>query len=820
MDDTMQVNISKTLEAIIARTAFKTTKQGQQHALKDQLAAELLREEGSLAYQLLTAHLEAWQLYQLSIRLKHLLSKTPSDSEVDTEHFFRGFRNELCAKYSHLKHISTAHALREIIADPSTHTAGIMARYRITVETIDRALAEADGAITRQAEQQIQLLDYAFEQIDTHISTTPQLDKLGTDLTAEARRGAIDPVIGREREIERVIQILARRKKNNPILIGEAGVGKTAIVEGLALRIVEGNVPHTLSNKRLFSLDITALVAGTKFRGEFEERMQQLLDELKQNREVILFIDEIHTIVGAGSTQGSLDTANILKPALARGELQTIGATTLDEYRTEIERDAALERRFQRVMVEPTSAEETFQILQRIAPCYEAHHGVRYTEEALRASITLTERYLTDRHLPDKAIDLIDEAGARVQAQGNYEPESLRQCANALAEVQQERHAALDAAHYDQAAAARMRELKLRAELKGARSEFRRKRSEQIITIDRAAIEQVITSMTGIPIERISSCEQQRLLGLQQHLTTHVIGQQEAIASLSQAILRARTGLKKPHRPIGVFLFVGPTGVGKTLLAKELSNWLFDQQRGLIRIDMSEYSEKHNVARLIGSPPGYVGYGEGGQLTEAVRRRPYAVVLFDEIEKAHPEVFNILLQLFDEGHLTDGAGRKVDFRNTVLVMTSNVGSREMANRPRQIGFLSTSHSTVESVVAKGYERALERAFAPEFLNRIDHIVPFRALTQEDIEQIVSLEFARLAERVEALGYRLRITERARQRLATMGYAHRFGARALQRALSEQVEVPLSQLLVEGRLHTGDVIVVESSRNEGIRLRVA
>jgi len=821
MDDTMQVNISKTLEAIIARTAFKTTKQGQQHALKDQLATELLREEGSLAYQLLTTHLEAWQLYQLSIRLKHLLDEEhPTATEVDAEHFFRGFRNELCAKYSHLKRISTAHALREIIADPSTHTAGIMARYRITVETIDQALAEADGAITRQAEQQIRLLDYAFEEIDKHTSSTPQLDKLGTDLTAEARRGAIDPVIGREREIERVIQILARRKKNNPILIGEAGVGKTAIVEGLALRIVEGNVPHALRNKRLFALDIAALVAGTKFRGEFEERMQQLLDELKQNREVILFIDEIHTIVGAGSTQGSLDTANILKPALARGELQTIGATTLDEYRTDIERDAALERRFQRVMVEPTSAEETLQILQRIAPRYEAHHGVRYTEEALRASIALTDRYITDRHLPDKAIDLIDEAGSRAQAQAGYEPESLRARAKALAEVQQERRSALDAAHYDKAAAARMRELKLRAELEEARSTHRRAQSKHRITIDRAAIEQVITSMTGIPIERISGSEQQRLLGLQQHLASRVIGQQEAVASLSQAILRARTGLKEPHRPIGVFLFVGPTGVGKTLLAKELSKWLFDQQRGLIRIDMSEYSEKHNVARLIGSPPGYVGYSEGGQLTEAVRRRPYAVVLFDEIEKAHPELFNTLLQLFDEGHLTDGTGRKVDFRNTVLVMTSNVGSREMANRPRQIGFSPATRNKEEHIAPKGYERALERTFAPEFLNRIDRIVPFRALGQEDIEQIVSLEFARLAERVEALGYGLRITERARQRLASMGYLHRFGARALQRTLSEQVEVPLSQLLVEGRLRSGDVIVVESSRNEGIRLRVA
>ncbi len=824
----MQAHISKTLEGIIARTAFNTTKAGIRHALKDYLLLELLREEGALAYQLLTERLQPWELYQLRLRLEQAV-ECPSQEEVgvEPEQFLRRFTNELCARNSHLGTISTGHALLAILDDPTAHAATIFARYRITHEVITTALAKLGGEHSEQAAVEVRLLD-AVTSHHLHETSakplrhaTPLLDKFGTDLTAEARAGRLDTVVGRDAEIERVIRILTRRKKNNPVLIGEAGVGKTAIAEGLALRMAAGEVPYALLEKRLFALDVATLIAGTKFRGEFEERIRQLIDELKLSRDTLLFIDELHTIVGAGATQGSLDTANILKPALARGEVQVVGATTLDEYREHIERDKALERRFQRVVIEPTSHEATRQILRRIAPRYEQHHRVHYTEEALHACIELSERYLTDRYLPDKAIDLLDEAGALICASTANESASLQALQTRLAATQRERHEALEAACYDRAAEARMEELQLRATLTANHTTWQQRLDEQPATVDRAAIERTITAMTGIPIERIAGCERERLKGLQHHLMGRVVGQQEAVKQLSQAILRARVGLKEPHRPIGVFLFVGPTGVGKTLLAKEVSRWLFDEQRGLIRLDMSEYSEKHNIARLIGSPPGYVGYGEGGQLTEAVRRHPYAVVLFDEIEKAHPEVFNTLLQLFDEGHLTDGAGRRVDFRNTILIMTSNVGSREGTANRRRAGYATTSHRTEgASTSVQAYRKVLEMHFAPELLNRIDDIVVFRALTSEDVAQIVEMELAALATRTRALGYGLRITARAKQRLTALGYEPRYGARALKRTLTDHIEEPLARLIVEERLSIGDTILVEADRRTGIRFRVA
>lgn len=816
----MQVKLSKTLEGIIARTAFKTTKEGIRHALKDFLTLELLAEEGSLAYQLLSSRMEAWELYQLRLRIEQQLHQADQPQEtIEPEAFYRRFSNELCAKYSDTQRISTAHALQAIAADETTATAEALKRYRITAPQLIESLKSLGEEAARR-EIEIHLLDFKpSEPSQPH--PTKLLDKFGIDLTAAARVGRIDPVVGRDKEIERIIQILSRRKKNNPVLIGEAGVGKTAVVEGLALRIAAGEVPYALRHKRLFSLDISSLVAGTKFRGEFEERMQQLIDELKAQNETILFIDEIHTIVGAGSTQGSLDTANILKPTLARGELQTIGATTLDEYRENIERDTALERRFQRVLIEPTTAEQTLMILHNIAPHYEQHHRVRYTEAALRACVELTARYQSDRHFPDKAIDLMDEAGARIRTLHDIEPQPLRQQQAALATVQRERHEALETAHYDRAAAARMRELKLMSEIEQHHAAWQQQLAESPIEIDRPDIEQVITAITGIPIERISGGEQERLQGLHRHLAHRIIGQQEAVERVTRTILRARAGLKEPHRPMGVFLFVGPTGVGKTLLAKELSKWLFDEQRGLIRLDMSEYGEKHNVARLIGAPPGYVGYGEGGQLTEAVRRRPYAVVLLDEIEKAHPEVFNTLLQLFDEGHLTDGSGRRVDFRHTVIIMTSNVGSRDLAERMTQVGYSTTSKQALEQTTPTStYRKALERTFVPEFLNRIDDIVIFRALETDDVGRIIELELSALAARTEAMGYALRITERAKERLAAMGYEQRYGARALKRTLTDQVEEPIAQLIIDGKLRTGDTVVIEGDRKEGIRLRVA
>lgn len=818
----MQVKISKTLEGLIARAAFNTTKAAVTHSFKDFLTLELLREEGALAYQLLSSRLKDWELYQVRLRLeREILSDTNKEthSEQSAEEFYRTFAQELRDSAISARSISTVHALRAVIADHSTATSRILEMYAVTPEVVDEEMKKLVLDDDLRTEFKIQLLDPC---VAPKTEEKPHLlDKFGINLTQMAREGKIDPVVGRECEIERVIQILSRRKKNNPILIGEAGVGKSAIVEGLALRIASGEVPYTIANKTLFSLDISSLVAGTKFRGEFEERMQQLLDELRKAQDTIIFIDEIHTIVGAGSTQGSLDTANILKPALARGELQTIGATTLDEYRENIESDSALERRFQKVLVEPTTPEQTLQILRNIAPHYERHHKVRYSEQALQACVTLTGRYITDRFFPDKAIDVLDEAGSRAHLRSAHEPVALRKMEEELTSTQTERREAIEALVYEKAASARMREITLTSKVNQTRAEWKRSLETNPVQIEESEIEAVITAMTGIPAERVSGGEMLRLQNMHDYLAHRVVGQQEAVEKISRTIRRSRTGLKDEKRPIGVFLFVGPTGVGKTLLAKELSKWLFDENRGLIRLDMSEYSEKHNVSRLIGSPPGYVGYGEGGQLTEAVRRQPYAVVLFDEIEKAHPEVFNSMLQIFDDGHLTDGSGRKVDFRNTIIIMTSNVGSRTVIQKSVQVGYSTSSKSsTAGSMPQSEYRKALERTFAPEFLNRIDDIVIFRTLEPADVEQIIELELQGLLSRTKRLGYKVKITDGAKRRLAAMGYEARYGVRSLKRTLMDNVEEPLSTLIIDGILHEGDTVVVESDKSQGVKLRVA
>ncbi len=817
----MQVKISKTLEGIIARAAFNTTKAGIDHSLKDFLMLEMLREEGSLAYQLLSSRLKDWELYQVRLRIEREVLGSRLREKTGPEEFYRAFTDELCAVSGAARSVSTAHALRAIVGDRSTATSRILEMYGVTGEVVTEDIKKFAVGDDFRTEIQVHMLDFGEENKPEEKNTSHVLDKFGVNLTQMARDGKIDPVVGREQEIERVVQILSRRKKNNPILIGEAGVGKSAIIEGLALRIAGGEVPYTIADKTLFSLDVSSLVAGTKFRGEFEERMQQLLDELRKAKDTIIFIDEIHTIVGAGSTQGSLDTANILKPALARGELQTIGATTLDEYRENIESDSALERRFQKVVVEPTTPEQTLQILRNIAPHYEQHHKVRYTEEALQACVELTGRYITDRFFPDKAIDVLDEAGSRIHLQSAREPAELRQMETALDQVRRERREAVKELVYEKAASARLREIALRSKLGESRNEWQRSLETNPVEITAEHIQQVITSMTGIPAERISGGELTRLQTLCQHLSQRVVGQQEAVEKISRTIRRSRAGLKDENRPIGVFLFVGPTGVGKTLLAKEVSKWLFDEQRGLIRIDMSEYGEKHNVARLIGSPPGYVGYGEGGQLTEAVRRQPYAVILFDEIEKAHPEVFNSMLQIFDEGHLTDGSGRKVDFRNTIIIMTSNVGSRNVVKKSVQVGYSTVSKSATASAMPQcEYRKALEQTFAPEFLNRIDDIVLFRTLELSDVERIIELELQGLFERTRRLGYKVKITDGAKRRLAAMGYESRYGVRSLKRTLMDNVEEPLSTLIIDGKLHEGDTVVVESDKSHGVKLRVA
>ncbi len=635
---------------------------------------------------------------------------------------------------------------------------------------------------------------------------TPALDKFGFDMTRAAADGRLDPVVGRDTEIERLAQILSRRKKNNPVLIGEPGVGKSAIVEGLALRIVQRKVSRILFNKRVISLDLAGMVAGTKYRGQFEERIKAVLDELSKNPDIILFIDEIHTIVGAGGAPGSMDAANMLKPALSRGEVQCIGATTLDEYRQNIEKDGALERRFQKVMVEPTSPDETLDILRQVKDKYEAHHNVTYTDEALKACVNLTERYVSDRNFPDKALDALDEAGSRVHITHIVVPEQIERLEKELDETTEKKLAAAKIQDFKTAAALRDSEISKRQELEQAKKEWEKSLDNDRQTVDDDKVAEVVAMMTGVPTRRIAQGEGTRLLKMGDSLKGVVVGQDDAISKTVKAIQRNRIGLKDPNKPIGVFMFLGPTGVGKTLLAKRLAEYLFDSSDALIRMDMSEYMEKFTVSRLVGAPPGYVGYEEGGQLTEKVRRHPYSVVLLDEIEKAHPDVFNLLLQVMDEGRLTDSLGRRIDFKNTIIIMTSNVGSRQLKDFGAGVGFRNEAPTREQdrAVITK----ALNRAFAPEFLNRIDDIIMFDSLSKEAIFSIIDIELKGFLQRIENLGYHLEITEAAKDFIAERGYDKQFGARPLQRAIQKYLEDDLAELLLklqsEGK-STGDII---------------
>lgn len=814
-------NVSKILDAVLSRTAFNLTKGNIKFSYKDHIALELLQEENSMAYRILSTKLKEWELLLIPPRIERLLSTQPQTEAISPAEFLFQYRNHILQENTSSRNISTIHAIYDIVADTTTATSQVLAQFGINAHTIASIIREigdrAEGMLSPTAYNTME----ANSDRQENISRDSLLSKFGTNLTRHAREGRIDPVIGRDKEIDRVIQILSRRKKNNPVLIGEAGVGKSAIVEGLALRIASGAVPCTLCNKEIYSIDMAALVAGTKFRGEFEERMQQLLDELRHSHDVIIFIDEIHTIVGAGASQGSLDTANILKPSLARGEIRLIGATTLDEYRENIECDSALERRFQKVIVEPTTAAQTLKILQRIAPYYEQYHNVKYTDGALRACVTLTERYITDRHFPDKAIDLMDEAGARSRIRSAQKSEPMHTTEIMLNEAMRERCEAITALTYEKVATAHIKEIALRSRLNEERTEWRRSMQKNPTIISEKDIEELITAMTGIPAERISHNEAEQLRSLATHLRHRVIGQGHATDRIAKSLLRARAGLKDRTRPIGVFLLIGPTGVGKTLLAKELSQYLFDQRRGLIRLDMSEYSERHNVARLIGSPPGYVGYGEGGQLTEAVRRQPYAVILFDEIDKAHPDIFNTMLQIFDEGHLTDGSGRKVDFRNTIIIMTSNAGARNAQEKRRIVGYSTHSKDNNQDNQSDDeYQRALESTFSPEFMNRIDETVLFRPLTIDDIELIINLELDSILKRTQEQGYTVEITAEAKRHLATIGYDSQYGARALRRTLRTNIEEPLSSFIIEGRLRTGGSVAIWHDENEGLLLQVA
>ena len=649
---------------------------------------------------------------------------------------------------------------------------------------------------------------------------TPYLDNYGIDLTKAAEGGKLDPVVGREKEIERIAQILSRRKKNNPILIGEPGVGKSAIAEGLALRIVEKRVSRALFGKRIISLDMTAVVAGTKYRGQFEERIRAILTEVKKHPDVILFIDEIHTIVGAGSAAGSMDAANMLKPALARGEIQCIGATTLDEYRKNIEKDGALERRFQKVLVEPTSPEETLQILRNIKDKYEEHHNVTYTDEALEACVRLTDRYVTDRYFPDKAIDAMDEAGSRIHLTHISVPQEIEEQERLIEEAQQHKNEAIRLQNFELAASFRDRENQYTEQLERLKNEWKEKLKDNRETVDAPQIEEVVSMISGVPVQRMAQAEGVRLKGMKQALLSKVIGQDKAVETLVRSIQRSRVGLKDPNKPIGTFLFLGPTGVGKTHLAKELAKNMFGTTDAIIRIDMSEYMEKFTVSRLVGAPPGYVGYEEGGQLTEKVRRHPYSIVLLDEIEKAHSDVFNMLLQVMDEGRLTDSLGRTVDFKNTIIIMTSNIGTRQLKEFGKGIGFTAQTGENEKEHANSVIRKALNKSFAPEFINRLDEIVTFDQLDIASLEKIIDIELAGLYKRIEGCGYHLLLDQEAKRFVAEKGYDVQFGARPLKRSIQNHLEDGLAELIINEEPQTGDTLhVYMNAQGDGVEMKV-
>lgn len=718
--------------------------------------------------------------------------------------------------------IGTEHLLLSILRDDDNIASQILLQYSINYEIFKQEVEvnkngfrdETQGSASTGGDD-----DYREEEsfsspkkVSDIKSKTPVLDNFGRDLTKAAEEGRLDPIVGREKEIERVSQILSRRKKNNPILIGEPGVGKSAIAEGLALRIVQRKVSRVLFNKRVVTLDLASLVAGTKYRGQFEERMKAVMNELEKSTDVILFIDEIHTIVGAGGASGSLDASNMFKPALARGEIQCIGATTLDEYRQYIEKDGALDRRFQKVMIEPASPDETIEILNRIKEKYEEHHGVTYTNEAINACVSLTSRYITDRFLPDKAIDALDEAGSRVHLTNIHVPENIIEIETKIENIKVEKNKVVKSQKYEEAAKLRDTEKNLLEELEKAKSAWEAETKTKRYTVTEDNVAEVVSMMTGIPLQRVGQTDSVKLLNMHDTVAAKIIGQDDAIKKLTKAIQRTRAGLKDPKKPIGSFIFLGPTGVGKTELAKELARFMFDSDDSLIQIDMSEYMEKFAVSRLVGAPPGYVGYEEGGQLTEKVRRKPYAVILLDEIEKAHPDVFNILLQVLDEGQLTDSLGRKVDFRNTIIIMTSNIGARQLKDFGQGVGFSTTAKTNQVDTHSRGViENALKRAFAPEFLNRVDDVIVFNTLGKDEIFKIIDIELKSLFGRVHSLGYEVKLTDVAKDFIADKGFDSNFGARPLKRAIQKYLEDPIAEEILKGEINDGDILEIDYNK---------
>jgi ATP-dependent Clp protease ATP-binding subunit ClpC len=721
--------------------------------------------------------------------------------------------------------IGTEHLLLAVLRDEDNLGCQILNRYRINYKLIKEMLEyqltgqepTMDSSDTDDDDKNFGGGGFSGQRVDTKSgekSKTPILDNFGRDLTRMAEIGKLDPIVGREKEIERVAQILSRRKKNNPILIGEPGVGKTAIAEGLALRIAQKKVSRVLFGKRVVTLDLASLVAGTKYRGQFEERMKAVMLEIEKNPQIILFIDEIHTIVGAGGASGSLDASNMFKPALARGDIQCVGATTLDEYRQYIEKDGALARRFQMVMVDATSIDETIEILNNIKSKYEDHHNVTYSDEAIVSAVKYSERYITDRFLPDKAIDVIDEVGARVHIKNINVPQEVLDLEEAVDEIKLEKNRVVKSQRYEEAAQLRDREKKLLEQLENAKQawEEESKTLRHVVTEDHVG--EVIAMMTGIPVRKVNMNEGDKILKMGDSLRGRIVGQDAAVEKLVKAIQRTRVGLKDPNKPIGTFIFLGPTGVGKTELAKTLTEYLFDKEDALIRIDMSEYMEKFSISRLVGAPPGYVGYEEGGQLTEKVRRKPYSVVLLDEIEKAHPDVFNILLQVLDDGILTDSLGRRVDFRNTIIIMTSNIGVRDLKDFGAGIGFATKSRvENQDDLVKSTIQNALKKTFSPEFLNRLDDVIVFNSLAREDLHKIIDISLNKLFKRITNIGYSMELTDKAKDFLAEKGYDQQYGARPLNRAIQKYVEDPLAEEILKGTMSEGDVILVDHEDSE-------
>jgi len=828
MDD----NFSPRVKDVIAFSKEEALRLGHDFIGTEHLMLGLLRDGNGKAINILNA---------LDIDLNHLRRKveilspaSPTVSIVSNEkknlHLTRQAERALKTTFLEAKlfqstSINTAHLLLCILRNENDPTTKLLNKLKVDYDNVKEQfkfmITNDDNYIEPKAE--------SFPDDDANTSDsndskdifntptpkgnkkskTPVLDNFGRDLTAMAEEGKLDPVVGREKEIERVSQILSRRKKNNPLLIGEPGVGKSAIAEGLANRIVKRKVSRILFNKRVVTLDLASLVAGTKYRGQFEERMKAVMNELEKNDDVILFIDEIHTIVGAGGATGSLDASNMFKPALARGEIQCIGATTLDEYRQYIEKDGALERRFQKVIVEPTNESETIEILNNIKEKYEEHHNVVYTPEAIIACVKLTSRYMTERFLPDKAIDALDEAGSRVHITNIDVPKKILELEKELEEVKETKNSVVKKQKYEEAARLRDDEKRLEKELKIAQEKWEEdtKLNKEIVTEDNVA--DVVSMMTGIPVNRIAQTESNKLAELPELIKGRVIGQEDAVGKVVKAIQRNRAGLKDPNKPIGSFIFLGQTGVGKTQLAKVLSQQLFDSEDSLIRIDMSEYMEKFAISRLVGAPPGYVGYEEGGQLTEKVRRKPYAVILLDEIEKAHPDVFNMLLQVLDDGYLTDSLGRKIDFRNTIIIMTSNIGARKLKDFGAGIGFGTASQKSQEDANARAViENALKKSFAPEFLNRIDDVIVFNALEKEDINKIIDIELDKLLSRIKGLGYTLELSTAAKEYIAEKGFDKQYGARPLKRAIQKYVEDTLAEEIVKSHISEGDIIKMD------------